>query len=330
MDYPRLKIAVSDCLRGTECRYNGGHAQDDFVNQELAKYADFYPFCPEAAAIGTPRETIRLVGIPNASNTITEIRVQGSKSSNDWTDGIIDYTQKIIPKLLAKNIDGAIVKSRSPSCGIERIKVYQPNGEWHGSKDPMQAGLFTGSLRAAAPNLAIEEEGRLQDAWLRENFMTQVFTQARWREFLAEQPGLVELQTFHRDHKYLLLSKNERIYREMGPLIANARKENFEEILLEYQAKLFELLASRSSKGQVKNVLEHIYGYFKDQVTSTEKQYFIESVTEFMEGIVPLIAVIKVLEQFLNHYGSDYLKTQIFFHPYPADLALRSHVTAYK
>jgi uncharacterized protein YbgA (DUF1722 family)/uncharacterized protein YbbK (DUF523 family) len=329
MVFPRLKIAVSDCLRGTECRYNGGHSQDDFVNHELAKYADFYPFCPEAAAIGTPRETVRLVGIVTPEN-ITEIHVQGSKSAINFTAGIEAYNQKIIPELLAKNIDGAVVKSRSPTCGIERIKVYQPTGEWHGSKDPMQAGLFTGSLREAAPYLAIEEEGRLQDAWLRENFMMQVFTQARWREFLAEQPGVVDLQIFHRDHKYMLLSKSERLFREMGPLIASTRKDNLEANLQSYQTKLFELLAARSSKGQIKNVLEHIFGYFKDEVTADEKQNFIDSVTEFTQGIVPLIAVIKVLEQFLTHYGSDYLKTQVFFNPYPADLALRSNVTAYK
>mgnify|MGYP000153254522 CR=1 FL=1 len=118
MHYPRIKIAVSDCLRGTECRYNGGHAQDDFVNHELAKYADFFPFCPEAAVLGTPRETIRLVGIG------TEVRVIGPKSETDYTDGIQAYNHLIIPKLVDKKMDGAVVKSRSPSCGLERIKVY--------------------------------------------------------------------------------------------------------------------------------------------------------------------------------------------------------------
>lgn len=324
MEFPRIRIAVSDCLRGTECRYNGGHAQDDFVNHHLAKYADFYPFCPEAAVLGTPRETIRLVGIA------TEVRVIGPKSNTDYTDGLQAYNDKIVPKLANKKMDGAVVKSRSPSCGLERIKVYQPTGEWHGSKDPMQAGLFTHDLRQAMPNLAIEEEGRLSDAWLRENFMVQAFTSARWREFLESTPTLSNFQAFHRDHKYLFLSKNEEIYREMGALVATTRKFNLQQSMKGYEQKLFELLAYRSKKGAVKNVLEHIYGYFKKQATEAEKLHFHQTVEEFMQDIVPLIAVIKILEQFLNHYGSDYLKSQIFFNPYPADLALRSKVTAFR
>ena len=324
MHFPRIRIAVSDCLRGTECRYNGGHAQDDFVNQHLAKYADFYPFCPEAAVLGTPRETIRLVGID------TQVRVIAPKSNIDYTDKLNTYNAKIVSKLVSQKMDGAVVKSRSPSCGLEQIKVYQPSGEWHASKDPTQAGLFTKQLRQDLPNLAIEEEGRLSDAWLRENFMVQVFTSARWREFLESVPNLSDFQTFHRDHKYLFLSKNEELYREMGALVATTKVHNLSQSIVGYERKLFKLLAHRSTKGAVKNVLVHIYGYFKKQATNAEKQLFQDTVDEFMQDIVPLIAVIKILEQLLNHYGSDYLRSQIFFHPYPADLALRSKVTAYR
>lgn len=324
MPYPRLKIAVSDCLRGTECRYNGGHAQDNFLNRELAKYADFHPFCPEAPVLGTPRETIRLVGIGN------EIHVMGSKSGNDVTEGILGYTHKMVPKLLEQGIDGAIVKSRSPSCGMERIKVYQPDGQWYGSSDPMTAGLFTSYLQESAPYLAIEEEGRLSDAWLRENYMVQVFTTARWREFVKAEPDLASFQAFHRDHKYLLMSKHDSLYRKMGALVATTRKSNLQESLLGYQLLLLELLAYRTRRGHVRNVLDHIYGYFKKQITDDEKSHYMQTVQEFYDGIVPMIAVIKVLEQFLSHYGSDYLQSQVFFNPYPPELALRSKITAYR
>lgn len=328
MSFPRLKIAVSDCLRGTECRYNGGHAQDDFLNHHLAKYADFYPFCPEAAVLGTPRETIRLVGV--VTELGMDIRIRGSRSDQDYTDGLQAYNDKMVPKLLGMNLDGAVVKARSPSCGLERIKVYQPTGEWFGSKDPMMAGLFTHTLQTQAPHLAIEEETRLNDAWLRESFMMHAFTAARWREFLVSEPTLATFQTFHRDHKYLYLSKNEALYREMGALVATTRAHNLTLSLVGYEEKLFVLLACRSKKGQIKNVLDHIFGYFKAQVTLAEKEHFLETVQEFMDDVVPLIAVIKVLEQFLRHYGSDYLASQIFFHPYPADLALRSKTSAYR
>lgn len=323
MSFPRIQIAVSDCLIGTPCRYNGGHAQDNFVQNVLAKYADFHAFCPEGAVIGTPRETIRLVGMEN------QVRVIGPKTGIDYTDGLNAYCDEVLPKLLAQSLDGAVVKSRSPSCGLERIKVYQPTGEWHGSKDPMQAGLFTQRLLEAAPHLAVEEETRLNDAWLRETFMLQAFTSARWREFITQTPTLAQFQIFHRDHKYLFLSKNETLYREMGTLVGQTNKQNLAENLLTYQAKMFQLLACRVSKGQVKNVLDHIYGYFKTHITEAEKQHYHQTVAEFIDNIVPLIAVIKILEQFLKRYGSDYLATQIFFHPYPADLALRSNITAY-
>lgn len=326
-EFPRLKIALSDCLNGTECRYNGGHAQYDFVRFELSKYADFYRFCPEAAVMGTPRETIRLVGIEH------EVRVIGPKSGNDYTDGLQKYTDSKIDFLEKQDIDGAVVKSRSPSCGLERIKVYRPTGEWFGSKDPMDQGLFTKNLQQRLPRLFIEEEGRLQDAWLRENFMLNLFTRARWREFKAsmiEAPKIKAFQDFHRDHKYLLLSKDEKLYREMGQLVAQTTKENFAEQLEAYGEKLHELLRERASKGKMVNVVQHMYGYFKEQVSESEKAFFTETLEEFRQGIVPFISVMKLLEQFIRHYGSEYLATQWIIHPYPADLALRSKLSAYK
>ncbi len=323
-EFPRLKIAVSDCLKGVECRYNGGHAQDDFVKNQLAQYADFVPFCPEAAVIGTPRETVRLVDVKG------QVRVLGGKSHTDYTDGLQDYTEKRVELIKQRNVDGAVVKSRSPSCGLERIKVYRETGEWFGSNDPMGQGLFTGHLQKTLPHLAIEEEGRLQDAWLRENFVMQVFSAARWRVFLTSEPGVADFQAFHRDHKYLLLSKNEALYRKMGPIVAQATTDNLEESLDQYGELFYQAIAEKAKRGQIINVLQHVYGYFKKQITDTEKTFFNEALEEFRDGMIPLIAVIKILQQFMHHYGSDYLSTQVFFQPYPAELALRSTVGAYK
>jgi uncharacterized protein YbgA (DUF1722 family)/uncharacterized protein YbbK (DUF523 family) len=336
MPFPRLKIAVSDCLRGTQCRYNGGHAQDDFVNHQLAKYADFYPFCPEDAVMGSPRETIRLVGECEGEDDAGQrphVVVRGTRTHNDYTAPLQAYNHSKVAQLLAQNIDGAVVKSRSPSCGLERIKVYQPDGQWYGSKDPLVSGLFTAHLIEQAPHLAIEEENRLQDAWLREMFMVRVFTTARWRAFLAQTASeltVASFQAFHRDHKYLLLTKNEAIYRHMGSLVATTRTHNLTNSLASYQACLFELLACSASKGQVRNVLDHLYGYFKTQLSHEQKNHYHQTVAEFVGGIIPLIAVIKVLEQFLKQYPSSYLITQQFFNPYPADLALRSDVDAFR
>ncbi|WP_319558448.1 YbgA family protein [Thiomicrorhabdus sp.] len=323
-EFPRLNVALSDCLSGCECRYNGGHAQDEFVIHQLAAYADFFKFCPEAPVLGTPREPIRLVQGNDS------IRVVGTKSGRDVTDGLLDYTEKKLAFLQKQSLDGAVVKSRSPSCGLERIKVYRPSGEWFGSQDPMDQGVFTKRLQEALPWIAIEEEGRLQDPWLRENFMLHVFTLARWRNFLQKQTGVADLQAFHRDHKYLLLSKNESLYRQMGPIVAEARKDTLQDSLQAYEGLLHRLLATKSNKGKMLNTLEHMYGYFKKQVGDAEKELFRSTLQEFKEGIVPLISVMKLLQQFIHRYGSEYLQGQVILDPYPPELALRSHLQAYK
>lgn len=322
--FPRLTIAVSDCLKGVECRYNGGHAQDEFVKHQLSQYADFVPFCPEAAVIGTPRETIRLVDVKG------QVRVLGSKSATDYTDGLLDYAKQRVALIAERQVDGAVVKSRSPSCGLERIKVYRESGEWYGSSDPMRQGLFTEQLQKNMPYLAIEEEGRLQDAWLRENFVLQIFSAARWREFMQKRPDVKAFQEFHRDHKFLLLSKDEILYRQMGPIVAEATVLNLQEKLAEYGDLFREAIAEKGARGKMINVLEHLYGYFKKQVTESEKVFFRETLEEFRAGTVPLIAVIKIIQQFIHHYGSEYLSTQIILHPYPPELALRSSIQAYR
>ncbi|MBO1923179.1 DUF523 and DUF1722 domain-containing protein [Thiomicrorhabdus sp. 6S3-12] len=322
--FPKPKIAVSDCLLGTECRYNGGHAQYDFVRYKLADYVEFKRFCPEAAVIGTPRETVRLVGVDG------QIRVMGPKSGSDYTDGLQDYTDKKMRFFHQQEIDGAVVKSRSPSCGLERIKVYRPTGEWFGSQDPMDAGLFTKNLRREFPMIAIEEEGRLQDAWLRENFMLHIFSAARWREFVHGDPSVADFQAFHRDHKYLLLSKNEGLYRKMGPIVAEAGTANLAESLQRYGELFLQAVGTSTSRGKMVNTIEHMYGYFKDQLGESEKEFYQQTLAEFKLGIVPLVSVMKLIEQWIHHFGSDYLATQKIIHPYPAELALRSSVNAYR
>lgn len=321
MPYPRLKIALSDCLQGTPCRPDGSDAADNFVIKHLAEYADFHPFCPEQSVLGTPREPIRQV------KKQSEIRFLGTQTGSDHTDSLMAYTEEQVPKLLSAQVDGAVVKSRSPTCGLERIRVY---GEEKPAQNGSQAGFFTAHLMQSAPNLAIEEEGRLQDAWLRENFMVRIFTVARWREFTAAQPTLSQFQAFHRNHKYLFLTKHEGLYREMGALVATTRPQNLNASLLGYQHKLMQLLAYRTSKGHMKRVTDKIYGYFRKQLTEAEKTLYQETSSEFMRGIVPLITVIKLLEHFLSVYGSSYLSSQVFFHPYPDALALRSKINAFR
>lgn len=322
--YPRVQLAISNCLLGVKCRYNGGHSQDDFVMDQLSKYVDFIPFCPEDAVMGTPRESVRLCRVEG------EIRVLGGKSKQDYTEGLVSYNQKMINHLKQHQVDGAIVKAKSPSCGLERIKIYRPTGEWLGSDNGVGQGIFTQALQQAMPNLAIEDEGRLQDAWLRENFVMQLFTQARWREFLASSPGLAQLQAFHRQHKFLLLSKNEAIYRQMGPVVANATLANWDQTIAQYENLLKQALASKTQRSAMLNVLEHLYGYVKDRVSPNQKALYRESLEEFRQGVIPLIALMKLFKQWVDEFAVAYLQEQWIFDPYPADLALRSNLLAFK
>jgi uncharacterized protein YbgA (DUF1722 family)/uncharacterized protein YbbK (DUF523 family) len=322
--YPKIRLAVSNCLLGVKCRYNGGHAQDDFVTDRLGKYVEFIPFCPEDAAMGTPRESVRLCKVED------QIRVLGGRSGKDYTDGLVTYNTKMVARLVNKQIDGAIVKAKSPSCGLDRIKIYKPTGEWLGSPQGVGQGLFTQALQQALPHIALEDEGRLFDPWLRENFALQLFTLARWREFLAEQPSVAGFQAFHRRHKFLLQSKNEALYREMGPIVAATDLNNWAQQTEAYQALLYRLLAMKTQRNAMINVLEHLYGYVKTQVSPPQKALYHETLDEFREGVIPLIAMMKLLRQWVVEFDVAYLQDQWIFDPYPADLALRSDLMAFK
>lgn len=323
-EHAKIQLAVSNCLLGVSCRYNGGHAQDHFVTDKLANYVKFIPFCPEDAAMGTPRESVRLCRVES------QLRVIGGRSGQDYTDGILDYNQKMVKRLQQKKIDGAVVKAKSPSCGLERIKIYRPSGEWLGSDQGMGSGLFTAHLQQVMPNLAIEDEGRLQDPWLRENFVLQLFAQARWREFVADSPSVAELQQFHRRHKFLLMSKNEALYRQMGPLVAQARQDNLEQSLLDYEQIWLQVLASKTKRTSMINVLEHLYGYVKDFISPVQKNMYRQSLQEFRLGIIPLIVLMKMLHQWIIDFDVIYLQDQWILEPYPSDLALRSDLQAFK
>jgi uncharacterized protein YbgA (DUF1722 family)/uncharacterized protein YbbK (DUF523 family) len=322
--YPQIRLAVSNCLLGVKCRYNGGHAQDDFITERLARYVEFIPFCPEDAAMGTPRESVRLCRVEG------EVRVLGGRSGQDYTEGLLDYNGKMIARLVKKQIDGAIVKAKSPSCGLDRIKIYKPTGEWLGSDKGVGQGLFTQALEQAMPFIALEDEGRLFDPWLRENFVLQLFSLARWREFVASSPSVSGFQDFHRRHKFLLLSKNEVLYRKMGPIVAQTSLSNWDESIEAYQGLLQQILALKTQRGAMINVLDHLYGYVKNQVSDYQKSLYFESVEEFRAGVIPLIALIKLLRQWVAEFGVEYLADQWIFDPYPADLALRSDLKAFK
>lgn len=317
----KIKVGVSECLLGINCRFDGGHKKDEFLTQKLSKYVEFIPFCPEDSILGHPRESIRLV------KTDMGIRAIGNETQKDYTQAIKDEAKKAIEVCKKEGICGYIFKSKSPSCGIGRLKVYLPNGV-NESNDGV--GIFASQIIDSFFLLPIEDEGRLQDPWLRENFIMQLFAYHDLQNFLKSATKHANLVEFHTRYKFLLLSKSNQHYQKLGQIVANKQKAQLKDVLSSYKIIFLETIAKKSSAKRVFNVLEHMYGFLKEKLTKAEKEEFLNTFLEFKNGIVPLIAPIKLLRLYANKYEENYLKNQVFLYPYPDDLALRSELKAFK
>ena len=314
-------MGISSCLLGQMCRYNGGHAKDDFVMDVIHAHFEVVPFCPEAVVFGTPREAIRLFEDEKGISVIT------TKENKDVTEPLMQSSKRMVEQASEEGLCGFILKSNSPTCGLERVKIYDaktPSGERRGM------GVFANEIRKHFPHLPLEEEGRLQDAWLRENFMMQVFAYAHMHEFLASKPKMGDLVGFHSTYKYLIYAKSHQRYKELGSLVANHENRSFEALLSLYREAFLQAIALKGTVKKTYNVLVHIYGYFKKEIGAEEKEEVLLCLQEFKEGIIPLIAVIKMLNLYVKRFDISYLKSQKFLNPYPKELALRSSIKAYK
>ncbi|WP_417325477.1 YbgA family protein [Halarcobacter sp.] len=317
-----MKLGISSCLLGTTCRYDGGHSRDKFIVNELSNYFDFEAFCPERLVFPTPRPAIRLV------KSDGEVTIRTSNDNEDVTDTITEISKELVKKIEDNQLCGFILKSKSPTCGMERVKIY-PDKK-NGQSENVGVGVFAKELKERFPYLPIEEEGRLGDPWLRENFLMQVFAYKSLFEFLEKNPNINDLVEFHTSYKYLIYAKSHNAYKELGNIVANRDKKPLETILEEYRELFLKTIAQKGTINNTYNVLLHIYGYFKKVISKEEKDDILETLEDFKKGIVPLIAVIKIIKLYTNKFDIEYLKTQVFINPYPKDLALRSKVEAYR
>ncbi|MBE0495727.1 MAG: DUF523 and DUF1722 domain-containing protein [Campylobacterales bacterium] len=315
-----MNIAVSSCLLGNEVRFDGGHKRERFITDLLAKYATFTPFCPEALAFGTPRPSIRLV------HQNEGVRIVSNKTGEDLTGALEAQNQHELSRLKQIPLTGIIFKAKSPTCGFGSAKVYLPNGHGEGKTD----GLFVLTCKAAFPHLPMEEEARLLDPWLRENFIMHLFAYARFAEFCAQNPTMGGLVQFHTVNKFLLQSKNEALYRDLGNVVANHEKFPFPDVLDAYGVLYKEAIACKSSVSKTRNVLEHMVGFFKKTLEKGEKELLHLMLEDYTQKIIPLIAPISAIALLAKRYNVDYLLEQTFLAPYPKELALRSHVDAGK
>jgi uncharacterized protein YbgA (DUF1722 family)/uncharacterized protein YbbK (DUF523 family) len=312
-----IKLGISSCLLGESVRWNGTHKLDRFLTDTLGKFVKYVPVCPEVeCGFDVPREPLRQVGDPDSPRLIT------SRTKIDYTDRMTRWARKRVIELEKEDLCGFIFKSRSPSSGMERVKVYNENGI------PVKkgVGMFARAFMAHFPLIPVEEDGRLHDPKLRENFIERIFTFKRWRDTRAERESRGNLVSFHTDHKMLILSHSPQHHRMMGKLVAQAKEISLKELYQRYQKLLMEALRLKSTPKKNVNVLTHILGYFKKQLSADEKQEMLEIVDLYRRGNVPLIVPITLINHYVRKYDQPYLKEQYYLYPHPAELQLRNHV----
>ncbi|MGS2722563.1 DUF523 and DUF1722 domain-containing protein [Porticoccus sp. GXU_MW_L64] len=319
MAMPQLNpifVGVSACLVGQPVRYNGGHSQSKLCLQTLNQYFEFRPFCPEVAAgFGTPRPTMRLVGEPENP------QLQLSEGSENLAPQLIAGFQNQLPNMA--QMDGYILMKNSPSCGLERIKVYRENGHPNEQKSP---GLFTKAVLEQWPLLPMEEEGRLNDPQLRENFILRVYTHSDFRHQVRAQPSYHNLLQFHSRYKYLVMAHSYSAYRDIGRMLANGHSQPLQQVIDDYATRLFAAIDKPARRKGHANTLLHMLGYLKDSVPGPLRQDIVDVVNSYRSGQVPLIAPVTLLRHHLEQYGSDYIRSQRYLQPYPDKLALRNQV----
>jgi uncharacterized protein YbgA (DUF1722 family)/uncharacterized protein YbbK (DUF523 family) len=313
----KIKLGISACLLGQNVRYNGGHKLDRFLADTLGEYVDYVPVCPEfECGLGVPRESMRLVGDPDAPRLVTHT------TNQDHTERMLKWAAKRVAELEEEGLSGFVFKKNSPSSGMERIKVYNDKGV------PVKkgVGLFARVFIEHFPLLPVEEEGRLHDPELRENFIERIFVFKRWRELVSQLKRRGNLVNFHTKHKLLVLSHSPNLHREMGRLVARAKETTPGDLYKRYETILMETLRLKTTNKKNVNVLHHVMGYFKKRLSSDEKQELLEVIEHYRLGNVPLIVPITLVNHYVRKYDEPYLKEQYYLNPHPIELQLRNHV----
>lgn len=311
-----ITLGISACLLGKEVRWNGGHKLDRFLTDTLGQFVRYCPVCPEAeCGFSIPREPLRLVGDPHAPRLVI------TRTQQDCTARMLRWARRRVKELEREGLSGFIVKGASPSCGMKGVKVFNEQGVPTASG----AGLFIRVFLNHFPLLPVEDEGRLHDPSLRENFIERVFTMKRWREFLMRKRSHGALVQFHTEHKLLILSHSPGHYRRMGTLVAQGAGIPIRALYQEYQQLLMEALRLKATPAKHYNVLQHIMGYFKGQLSSHARQELLEVIDHYRQGHVPLIVPITLINHYIRLYDKSYLQQQYYLHPHPLELQLRYH-----
>jgi len=313
----RIKIGISSCLLGRNVRYDGGHKLDHYLVDTLGNYVEWVPVCPEVEyGLPVPREAMRLVGDPASPRLVTR------SSGIDHTDGMQSWARKKLKALEKSALCGFIFKSRSPSSGYKGVKVYSESG----MPARKGTGIFAAAFLDHFPLIPVEDDGRLHDPQLRENFIERVFVFQRWKEFLKSGSPVKGLVEFHTRHKLLLMAHSQKHYSLLGKVVAQGGKLKKDELLSSYINQLMDGLQLIATVKKNTNVLSHIAGYFKKHLGPDEKAELVQLIENYHKGLVPLIVPVTLIQHYVKKFDEPYLKKQYYLDPHPLELMLRNHV----
>ena len=312
----KIRIGVSECLLGHPVRFDGQHKHDHFITDTLGRYFDFLGVCPEVeCGLGVPRESMRLIGDPGNPRLVT------TRTAIDHTDLLQTWAAQRVVELEKEYLYGFIFKSRSPSSGMERVKVYNHKGGVAGNAP----GLFAKAFMAHFPNLPCEDEGRLQDPDLRENFIERVFTLWRFRRAVSASATLRTLMTFQAQNKLLIQAHNEPLVREMGRELALLKPAGARAYISVYEAKLMLAMRTLATVSKHTNILEQMLGYLRGVADDADRKEMAEIIKRYHRGHIPLIVPVTMLRHYVVKHDIAYLRDQYYLDPHPLELKLRNH-----
>lgn len=313
-----MKIGISSCLLGNKVRYDGQHKLDHFLRDELGVYVEWYPLCPELeCGLGVPRESMRLVGDDPESP-----RLISNKSKIDLTEQMESYVFEKLDMLEKEKLRGFVFKTKSPTSGMRGVKIYSEKGF------PVKSGsgIFAREFMKRFPNIPVEDEGRLHDAGIRENFIERIYIYDRWLTYLEQDRSMAGFISFHARHKYIFMSHSPALLKTAGKIVAASSKKTIEQDLRAYEPALMDILNLKTTVKKHVNVLQHIMGYFKKELTRDEKQELLDIIQKYADHYIPLIVPIVLLQHYVRKYQNPYLLEQWYLNPHPDELKLRNHV----
>ncbi|MFT5113442.1 MAG: hypothetical protein ACI8P9_002773 [Parasphingorhabdus sp.] len=315
MSLSNIKIGISSCLLGENVRFDGQHKKNSFITSVLKDYFEFRSFCPEVAiGLGIPREPIRLVSVDG------EIRCRGTRNEDlDVTHELQQTARK--QRDWQHDLCGYILKKDSPSCGMERVKVY-------GGKMSTRSGVgvYASELLTNFPSLPVEEEGRMKDAHIRENFIRRVYVYSRWKDMCNGDLTIAKLQKFHASHKFILMSHNQSQTRELGAMLSEKRMDKLQDLADRYLTKSMLVLKKIASRKNHVNTLQHIQGYLKESLDASDKAELVEIIENYKNGLVPLIVPITLLRHHFRRSPNKYITESYYMSPHPGELMLLNNI----